>query len=55
MALVDIGGGTYTDIAIFAANNSIKYTEVLALGGQNLSNDIAFGLANPHRFSREKK
>ena len=45
VALVDIGGGT-TDIAIFA-NNSIKYTEVLALGGQNLSNDIAFGLRTP--------
>lgn len=45
VALVDIGGGT-TDIAIFA-NNSIKHTAVLPLGGQNLSNDIAFGLRTP--------
>lgn len=45
VALVDIGGGT-TDIAIFA-NDSIKHTEVLALGGQNFSNDIAFGLRTP--------
>ncbi|HJA78942.1 cell division protein FtsA [uncultured Desulfovibrio sp.] len=45
VALVDLGGGT-TDIAVFA-NNAIKYTSVLALGGQNLSNDIAFGLRTP--------
>jgi cell division protein FtsA len=45
VALVDIGGGT-TDIAIFA-NDSIKHTHVLALGGQNLTNDIAFGLRTP--------
>lgn len=43
--IVDIGGGT-TDIAIFA-NDSIKHTHVLALGGQNLTNDIAFGLRTP--------
>ncbi len=45
VALVDIGGGT-TDIAIFA-NAAIKHTAVLALGGQNLTNDIAFGLRTP--------
>ena len=45
VALVDLGGGT-TDIAIFA-NDSIKHTGVLALGGQNLTNDIAFGLRTP--------
>ncbi|WP_029898301.1 cell division protein FtsA [Desulfohalovibrio reitneri] len=45
VALVDMGGGT-TDIAIFA-NDSIKHTGVLALGGANLTNDIAFGLRTP--------
>jgi cell division protein FtsA len=45
VALVDVGGGT-TDVAIFS-NNSIKYTSVLALGGSNLTNDIAFGLRTP--------
>ncbi len=45
VALVDLGGGT-TDIAIFH-NDSIKHTGVLALGGQNLTNDIAFGLRTP--------
>ncbi len=45
VALVDLGGGT-TDIAIFA-NDAIKHTGVLPLGGQNISNDIAFGLRTP--------
>ncbi|GAB7079817.1 cell division protein FtsA [Megalodesulfovibrio paquesii] len=45
VALVDLGGGT-TDIAVFA-NESIKHTGVLALGGTNLTNDIAFGLRTP--------
>jgi cell division protein FtsA len=45
VALVDLGGGT-TDLAIFA-NDAIKHTGVLALGGANLTNDIAFGLRTP--------
>ena len=44
-ALLDLGGGT-TDLAIFADNN-IKHTFVLALGGNNLTNDIAIGLRAP--------
>lgn len=42
VALVDCGGGT-TDIAVFA-NNTIKYTAGIPVGGQNLSHDIAYGL-----------
>ncbi|SHN59398.1 cell division protein FtsA [Desulfovibrio litoralis] len=53
VALVDLGGGT-TDIAIFA-NDSIKYTGVLALGGQNLTNDIAFGLRTPMQSAESIK
>jgi len=45
VALVDLGGGT-TDLAVFS-NDSIKHTAVLALGGTNLTNDIAFGLRTP--------
>ena len=45
VALVDIGGGT-TDLSIFC-NDSIKHISVLALGGTNLTNDIAFGLRTP--------
>jgi len=42
VAIVDIGGGT-SDIALFV-NNAIKHTGAVALGGHNLTNDIAFGL-----------
>lgn len=44
-ALIDLGGGT-TDLAIFSGKN-IKHTFVLALGGNNLTNDIAIGLRAP--------
>lgn len=44
-ALIDLGGGT-TDLAIFSGNN-IRHTFVLALGGNNLTNDIAIGLRTP--------
>ncbi|MBQ7606800.1 MAG: cell division protein FtsA [Desulfovibrionaceae bacterium] len=45
VALIDLGGGT-SDIALFV-NDAIKYTAVLPLGGQNVTNDIAFGLKTP--------
>jgi cell division protein FtsA len=45
-ALMDLGGGT-TDLAIFSDKN-IRHTFVLALGGNNLTNDIAIGLRAPH-------
>jgi cell division protein FtsA len=41
-ALMDLGGGT-TDLAIFSGKH-IKHTFVLALGGNNLTNDISIGL-----------
>ena len=44
-ALVDLGGGT-SDLAVFSENN-IKHTFVLALGGNNITNDIAIGLRAP--------
>lgn len=45
VALVDLGGGT-TDLAVFHGG-SIKYTSVLALGGNHVTNDIAIGLRTP--------
>lgn len=45
VALIDFGGGT-TDLALFAGDN-IKHTAVLALGGNNLTQDIAVGLRTP--------
>jgi cell division protein FtsA len=45
VVLLDIGGGT-ADIAIFSGG-SIKYTSVISLGGNHVTNDIAFGLRTP--------
>lgn len=53
VALLDFGGGT-TDLAIFS-HNAIKHTAVLALGGQNLTNDIAIGLRTPLKNAEEIK
>jgi cell division protein FtsA len=53
VALVDFGGGT-TDLAIFS-ENSIKYTSVLTLGGDNLSNDIAIGIRTPFKEAEKIK
>ncbi|GAB1410497.1 cell division protein FtsA [Desulfovibrionales bacterium] len=53
VALVDIGGGT-SDVAVFHSN-SIKHTGVIALGGMNLTNDIAFGLRTPTQAAERIK
>ncbi len=54
VALVDIGGGT-TDIAIFS-RGSLVHTNVLALGGNHITNDIAVGLRTPaHEAERIKQ
>jgi cell division protein FtsA len=45
VVLVDIGGGT-VDIAIYSSG-SIVHTSVLAVGGNNLTKDIALGLSTP--------
>ncbi len=44
-ALIDFGGGT-TDLALLS-RGVIKHTSVLALGGDNLTYDIAIGLRTP--------
>ena len=45
VALVDIGSGT-TDIAAFH-DGTVRYTAVLGVGGNHLTNDIAAGLRTP--------
>ncbi|MEE9213485.1 MAG: cell division protein FtsA [Thermodesulfobacteriota bacterium] len=45
VVLFDCGGGT-TDIAIFSGG-TIRYTENLTLGGDNVDRDIALGLSTP--------
>lgn len=52
-ALMDLGGGT-SDLAIFSGKN-IKHTFVLALGGDNLTNDIAIGLRAPIKEAEKIK
>ena len=42
VALFDFGGGT-TDLAVFRSQ-AIKHTGVLALGGNNMTTDLAMGL-----------
>lgn len=53
VALVDFGGGT-TDLAIFS-QGSIKHTSVLALGGDNLTNDLAIGIRTPFKEAEKIK
>jgi cell division protein FtsA len=49
--VVDIGGGT-TDYVVYA-DGVIKHTGVLAVGGDHISNDLAYGLKVP--LSRAEK
>src|SRR5271154_2231126 len=49
--VIDIGGGT-TDYVVYA-DGVIKHTGVLALGGDHVSNDLAYGLKVP--LSRAEK
>jgi cell division protein FtsA len=49
--VVDIGGGT-TDYVVYA-NGVIRHTGVLAVGGDHVSNDLAYGLKVP--LSRAEK
>jgi len=51
--LVDIGGGT-TDIAIFV-DGAVVHTSVLALGGDHITHDIAYGLRTPSNEAEQIK
>lgn len=53
VGMIDLGGGT-TDIAIFE-DGAIKHTEVLAVGGQLVTRDIAIGLSIPIDQAEELK
>ncbi len=53
VVLIDCGGGT-TDIAIFVGG-SIRYTENVTLGGDNIDRDIALGLSTPLAEARKIK
>ena len=53
VAVVDIGGGT-TDIAVFY-ENSIAYTGIISIGGEQITNDIAVGLRTPLESAEQIK
>jgi len=53
VAVVDIGGGT-TDLAIFI-EDSLCHTEILDVGGNHLTNDVAVGLHTPFETAEELK
>lgn len=46
VCLLDIGGGT-TDLAIFY-DGAIRYSQVIPLGGEYITNDIAIGIRTPY-------
>jgi len=45
VAMIDIGGGT-SDIVIFHGG-AIRHTSVIGLGGNSITDDLAFGLSAP--------
>lgn len=51
--LVDIGGGT-TDMVIYYEGN-IRHTAVLAVGGMNVTRDLAIGLRTPRDAAEQIK
>jgi len=53
VAVLDIGGGT-SDLAIFIGGN-LWHSSVLALGGNHLSKDIAFGLRTSYSEAEKIK
>ena len=53
VCLVDIGGGT-TDIAVFK-NGSIRHTAVIAVAGDQITNDIAVAFRTPTQSAEDIK
>lgn len=53
VCLLDIGGGT-TDITVYHGG-AVKFTSVLAVGGNHITNDIAAGLRTPIAAAEEIK
>jgi cell division protein FtsA len=53
VALVDMGGGT-TDVAIFQ-DGSVRHTSVLAVGGDQVTRDLAVGLRTPRLAAEQIK
>lgn len=53
VCMVNIGAGT-TDIAIYI-NGSLRYTEIIPIGGDHVTNDIAYVLRTPTHEAEQLK
>ncbi len=53
VCMIDIGGGT-TDIAIFT-EGSIRYTAVIPIAGDHVTNDVAVALRTPIKYAEQIK
>lgn len=53
VCLVDIGGGT-TDIAVFT-EGAIRYTAVIPIAGDQVTNDIAVAMRTPTQYAEDIK
>lgn len=53
VCMVDIGGGT-TDIAIFT-EGAIRYTSVIPIAGDHVTNDVAVAMRTPTQYAEQIK
>lgn len=53
VCMIDIGGGT-TDIAIFT-DGAIRYTSVIPIAGDHVTNDVAVALRTPTQYAQQIK
>lgn len=53
VCLMDIGGGT-TDIAVFT-DGAVRYTSVIPIAGDQVTNDIAVALRTPTQYAEDIK
>jgi cell division protein FtsA len=53
VVLLDVGGGT-TDIATFY-RGALTHTDVIPIGGESFTSDVAYGLKIPQRIAEELK
>jgi cell division protein FtsA len=53
VALIDIGGGT-TDIAMII-DGALRFSSIIALGGNNVTNDVSVGLRTPTKQAEQLK
>lgn len=53
VCMIDIGGGT-TDIAVFT-EGSIRYTTVIPIAGDHVTNDVAVALRTPTQYAEQIK